>query len=227
MNGNLRKALAALCLTGGLTAVGGCYTYRELVDPCYPERYNYVARQSVNGHFAPQVSNGHILEQTVWNYHFDRGRDRLNAAGEEHLLHLARRRPAPDPMIYLATAQDIAYAPATPDELPKRRRDLDARRRTSIEKYLAAQTADRHLTFQVVVHDPAEVGQHAHPAVITIERHHGLASGQAPGQPTGGGGGAGVSGGGAPIPGPSGGGPPPPTSGTGTPGGSATAVGPP
>ena len=66
---------------------------------------------------APQVSNGHVLDQTVWNYDFEPGTDKLTGGGLEHLAYLARRRPQPDPMVYLQTAQDVAYDPASPDKL--------------------------------------------------------------------------------------------------------------
>src|SRR4051794_34307779 len=112
MKGLITSAILC-CAAAGLT---GCYGYRDLVDPCYPERYEYAARQEVKAALAPQVQNGHVLDQTVWNYHFEPGTDRLNQGGLDHLAHLARRRPAPDPVIYLQTAQpDVVYDPAAPN----------------------------------------------------------------------------------------------------------------
>src|SRR5437016_5223095 len=93
MKGLITKA-ALLCTAAGTV---GCYGYRDIVDPCYPERYEYAARQNVRAALTPQVLNGHVLDQTVWNYHFDpdeKGQPtaRLNAAGLAHLARLARTR---------------------------------------------------------------------------------------------------------------------------------------
>ena len=72
MKGFVTKALAGAALSGGLMS-GGCYHYEKLVDPCWPERYNTVARQEVISSFAPQVQNGHILDQTLYNHQFEPG----------------------------------------------------------------------------------------------------------------------------------------------------------
>src|SRR5438552_461220 len=111
MNGFLKKSATAWLTGAGLAGVG-CYSYRDLVDPCYPDRYNYAAKQEVKEAFAPQMQNGHILDQTVWNYHFEAGTAKLTPGGMDYLAYLARRRPAPDPVIYLQVAQDVVYDPA-------------------------------------------------------------------------------------------------------------------
>jgi len=68
MKGFIRTAvLSCAAAAGGL----GCYGYRDIVDPCWPERYNHAAQMEVKGALAPQVLNGHVLDQTVWNYHFE------------------------------------------------------------------------------------------------------------------------------------------------------------
>jgi hypothetical protein len=69
----------------------------------------------------------------------------------EHLMYLARRRPYPDCTLYLATAHDID--PGAPAD---QRVNLDQRRIQAIQNYLAAETAGRHMNFEVVVHDPPE-----------------------------------------------------------------------
>src|SRR5258708_39055153 len=98
MNGFITRSLSVAVMAGGLAASGGCLPrYHDVVDPCYPDRYNYAARQEVVAGFAPQVQNGHILDQTVWNFYFDAGSDKLNPGGMDKLEQLARRRPAPDP----------------------------------------------------------------------------------------------------------------------------------
>src|SRR5262245_21910936 len=96
MKGFVNKALAGAVLSGSLLA-GGCYHYQKCVDPCYPERYNARARQEVISAFAPQVQNGHTLDQTLYNGQFEPGSDRLTEAGRDQLDTLMRRRPSPDP----------------------------------------------------------------------------------------------------------------------------------
>ena len=107
---------------------------------------------------APQVQNGHILDQTLWNFCFEEGSDKLTEGGRDHLNGLVRRRPNPDGRIYLATARDLGYDPANPQKYVDGRRDLDNRRVAAIQAYLGAQTAGRPMAFEVVVHDPMEVG---------------------------------------------------------------------
>jgi len=158
MNGFIGKTLAAACVAASL-AGAGCCGYYDMVDPCYPQRYNFAARTEVCGSMTPQVKNGHILDQTIWNWMFDAGGERLNAAGMEKLNELVRRRPAADPVVFLATAQvgtDLTYDPAHPEALTENRHELDSKRIVSIQKYLNAQTADRGIAFQVVTHDPTE-----------------------------------------------------------------------
>src|SRR5262249_20338609 len=143
---------------------------------------------------APQVLNGHVLDQTVWNYHFEPGTDRLTQGGIEHLAYLARRRPCPDPMVYLQTAQDVPYDPAAPDKFAEARVNLDNRRIQAVQNYLTAQTAGRHLNFEVAIHDPGEVGLPATPVGITIQKLNMGYQGNLP--TSAGAGGASVSGGG-------------------------------
>lgn len=165
MKGFISRTAAGACLTAGLVAACvGCCGYADVVDPCYPMRYEYAARKEVCEARYQQVHNGHVLDQTVWNWQFERdeknynlGTDKLNPAGMDHLLYLIRRRPCPDQCIYLATAQDIpVYDPEHPEKFSQDRRDLDAKRIAAIQKYISAQTEGRGLTFHVVTHDPAE-----------------------------------------------------------------------
>ena len=154
MKGLISKVVVLLGCSSAL-AGGGCYTYRQVVDPCYPERYWCMARNEVNAAFAPQVANGHVLDQTVWNYHFEPGSATLTPGGLVHLAYLARRRPHADPVVFLQTAQDITYDPANPGNLPVTRQNLDARRVAAVKSYLAAETAGgRPTPFEVVVHNP-------------------------------------------------------------------------
>lgn len=161
MNGFMGKVVRACCLAGGLMAVQGCHHYYDVVDPCYPERYRFQAAQSVREHTATQAHNGHVLDQTLWNHHFEPGTANLTAGGIEHLNYLARRRPHPDPMLFLQTAQDVSYDPATPNKLSENRVALDNKRIQAIKTYLDAHTSGRGLHFDVTVHDPSEVGMAA------------------------------------------------------------------
>jgi hypothetical protein len=163
MKGFIAKTAVAVGLSGGaLVMANGCY-YRDLVDPCYPQRYEYAARMEVNQALAPQVRNGHILEQTVWNYHFEPGTAKLTPGGMEHLAYLARRRPTPDTCIYLQVAEppDIMFDPKAPEKYAEARAKLDNDRILAIQSFLGAETAGRNLAFTVVLHDPAEVGMAA------------------------------------------------------------------
>jgi hypothetical protein len=170
------KALAGTVLAGALGS-GGCYHYQKCVDPCWPQRYNYKARQEVVAAFAPQVQNGHILDQTLYNTAFEEGTDRLTEGGRDQLDTLVRRRPAPDPRIFLATARDIAYDPNNPDGFVLVQRDLDNRRAGAVQKYLGASTAGRPVQFEVVVHDPMPVREHADPVNRSIRLNHNSTSG--------------------------------------------------
>jgi hypothetical protein len=115
------------------------------------------------------VNNGHVLDQTIWNHHFEAGTDKLTGGAKEHLAYLARRRPAPNPTVFLQTAQDVVYDPENPDKFVETRNSLDQRRIQAIQKYLTAQTANRPVPFEIVVHDPAEVGMSAIPVAATIQ----------------------------------------------------------
>lgn len=193
MKGFINKSLMALGCTGALAALQGCECYRNIVDPCYPERYNYQARQETKAALGAQVYNGHVLEQTVWNHDFETGTDRLTPGGMEHLAYLARRRPSVDTVVYLQTAQDVAYdqgdatKPANPNtaKFIETRNDLNNRRTRSIQAFLSAQTSGRNLKFEVVVHDPPEVGIAASYAGLAASRMNGAAEGT---RQTGGGG---------------------------------------
>jgi len=118
MNGFIKKTAAGLLVSAGLSSLGGCVLYRQIVDPCYPERYNYQARSSVREVANAQANAGHTLDQTVWEYFFDKdprtGEDlvtkdaktkdafvTLTPGGKEHLRYIALRPPVPDPVIYL------------------------------------------------------------------------------------------------------------------------------
>jgi hypothetical protein len=176
MKGLVTKLIAAVALAAPL-ASSGCYHYQKCVDPCWPERYNAMARKEVVASFAPQVQNGHTLDQTLYNNAFEMSGDKLAPGGMDQLDTLLRRRPSPDPRIFLATARDLNYDPNNPDSYVRAREDLDNRRATAIQKYVSAQTAGRPMSFEVVVHDPAPVGDHADPVNRSIRLYHNASSG--------------------------------------------------
>ena len=146
MNGFIVRKLGLGVVLASVAAGSGCMggaRYHEAVDPCYPQRYNAAARASVISYFAPQVQNGHVLDQTIWNHHFEAGKATLTPGGQERLAHLVRRRPQPDPRIFLQTAHDIAYDGDAPEEFVDKRQDLDQRRVYAVQHFLAAQMAAR------------------------------------------------------------------------------------
>ncbi|HEV8059146.1 MAG TPA: hypothetical protein VGP68_04715 [Gemmataceae bacterium] len=198
MNGFIKKQAAGLCLIGGLAALSGCACYRDIVDPCYPARYEAESRNLTIGAMAPQVNNGHVLEQTIWNYHFEAGTDKLTPGGVQALAYLARRRPSPDPVIYVQTAQDLTLDAVTVDKFADERGKLDGRRVEAVRKSLAALTAGRGVNFEVLVHDPHEVGMTANFMARQVNLRDAGVQGvlTAPSSSTSGGGGASSGGGG-------------------------------
>jgi uncharacterized membrane protein YgcG len=203
MTTNLRAVTAGALTTLALAGVG-CQTsgrdratlgerYENYVDPCWPQRYSAVARDEALAPFATQAANGEIIAQTVWNYHFEAGTDRLTPSGIETLDMIVRKRPSPDAAVYVQTARDLAYEHDKADKLAADRVALDAKRINQVQKYLAAQAAAKGTTFNVVALDPADPAFYA--------RYPGNAISQLPGRFTPflntGGSGGGASGGGA------------------------------
>lgn len=175
------KTIAVRLFAGAALAApmlsSGCEHYQKCVDPCWPQRYNSKAQQEVVAAFAPQVQNGHALDQTLFNSAFEPGTDKLTAGGRDQLDTLMRRRPSPDPRIFLATARDISYDAEKPDKFVETRNDLDNARTAAIQKYLTVQTAGRPMNFEIVVHDPAPVGDHADPVNRSIRLYHNASNG--------------------------------------------------
>ena len=151
MKGIIRKVALGSCLGGSIALVAGCVPeYRELVDPCWPERYNYQARQSIREAFNAQAANGHMLDQTIWNEHFEAGTAKLTKGGEEHLWYLVRRQPAPDPMVFVQWAHDAKMNAEA----------ISESRRSTVADYLTKAAAARKqaVTFDVAVRDFAPPG---------------------------------------------------------------------
>jgi hypothetical protein len=174
MNRLIRAVLVAAILPVGLASVGcahksgsacgagGCGAgggdghgggrYRNWVDVSWPDRYNYAARQAVVAPFAQQAATGHFLHQTMWNFYFDPGSDKLNPGGMDKLNSLAHATPGPDPRIYLQNAQDVAVTAENMDKVSSLRNDLNGRRAAAIRKYMATQFGPP-LEYEVLVHD--------------------------------------------------------------------------
>ncbi len=187
MNGFIMRVVTAACLGTGLAALGGCKLYDNFVDPCYPERYNAMSRQAVVTPFATQAANGHVLDQTVWAYFFEPGTDKLTLAGQIYLSHLARKRPHPDPKLWVQTAgvTELPFDQAAPDKLINARHDLDGRRVQVVERFLQAHTADRPIAWEVAIHDPPTAGIHSQPMQTSIMQNYATSMGTLPMQGSG------------------------------------------
>ena len=172
----IRAATAAAILTSAFGSVGCMSTgrgdghgaigdhWRNAVDPCYPERYNHAARQATLAPFAQQVHNGHVLNQTLYTYHFEAGTDKLTPAGIEKLDAIARTRPAPDPKLFIQSATDITVTEANAAKIVDLRTDLEAKRAAAIQKYLATVPTFGPVSYEIAVHNPATPGIAAEPA---------------------------------------------------------------
>ena len=165
MNRMFQAGLTLVAAAGTFGSVGCMHSgrpgvqerYAEVVDPCWPERYNAVARQEVLAPFAAQVANGTVVDQTIFNYHFEPGTDKLTPGGYDKLDYLARRRPAPDSRLYLQTTRDVSYDAAKPEVVGTTRADLDAKRIAAVHKYLTASVAPRQIAFEVQVIDTPDL----------------------------------------------------------------------
>ena len=160
MTRSIRAVAATAILAGGLSSAGCAWHpdkniedfYRNAFDVSWPERYNYAARESTLASFAQQSANGHFLDQTIWNWHFEPGTDKLNAGGIEKLDTIARATPAPDPKVFIQTARDIAAGPDNVDRLIAVRDELNAKRAAAVKKYMATQPGIP-APYEVFVHD--------------------------------------------------------------------------
>ena len=161
MKGFIKQFAAGCGFCAILFTLAGCYHYRNLVDPCWPERYNVIARDSVREMHNAQAQAGHELGQTVFTWHFEVNEKgaptaRLNPAGIEALKTISRRKPAPDGQIYLQNAQDIAYTQgANPDHVLRMREQLNLERKKAIEDFMRTQIAVLGGGYHVVVRDLA------------------------------------------------------------------------
>jgi hypothetical protein len=222
MNGFKAKLLTGALGAAGLMAAG-CHTgeWNWHGDPCWPDRYANESRAAVVANFQPQVDNGHILDQTIWNMHFEFGSDKLNGEGMDKLDQLSRRRPQPDTRLFLQTARDITYDADKAADYAAKRVELDSKRVVAIQKYLKATLTGREMAFEVQIHDPVYPGIDVNPGVAPRvyvpspqERSRGA---NVPTVPV-----TGISGAGGAVAAPAGGGAAPPPPPSGSPGSSGT-----
>jgi hypothetical protein len=167
MKGFKTKLLSAAAVAGGMMAAD-CHhgdLDRKHGDPCWPDRYANEARAAAVATFQPQVENGHVLDQTVWNMHFEFGTDKLNGEGMDKLDQLSRRRPSPDTRLFLQTARDISYDAEKPGDYATKRVELDSKRIASVQRYLKATLTGREVAFDIQIHDPAYPGIDVNPGV--------------------------------------------------------------
>ena len=173
------------------------HSHTELFDRCWPQRYSNLSQRGVNRAFAPQVLNGHVLDQTVWNHHFEAGTDKLTLGGIAHLQYISRRRPDPDRTVYLATSNDLSYDPACPERYCGAKQELDALRAAAVQKFMAGSNCGRCADYQILVHDPSDVSVHTIGVDNSVRQMYLRYRGGLANQAGGSGGGAGASGGAA------------------------------
>lgn len=146
--------LTTVSMLAGVCLFTGCYgTYSDLVDPCYPERYNCKSREAVQAACGFQELNGLALEHTVYNYHFKDGTDELLEMGQAHLSRLANRKPAPEQVIYVQSASDVKYNSAKPEEFKKTYEELNQKRLAVVQKYLQMTRGD--VAFSIELSSPS------------------------------------------------------------------------
>jgi hypothetical protein len=170
MNGFITKLVSGTCLSAGLISLVGCTHYRDIVDPCWPQRYNSIAQHNTRDMLNAQSDKGHVLDQTVWNWHFEADpktgapTDRLNGAGIETLKLISRHMPSPDYLVYLQNAQDVPFvAGIAPDILVGQRSQLNERRIQAIQTFLTTQSAAHGGgAYHIAVHDFAPTGNPAY-----------------------------------------------------------------
>ena len=203
----VRAATAALAVAGigtigcthtgqpaGEGAAGGGAIYRQFVDPSWPERYNATARSEVLAPFATQVSNGNVLNQTLWNWYFEPGTDKLTSAGRAKLDSITQTRPAPDTRLYLQAARDVAVTPENIDRVGTTRDDLTSKRAAAVQRYMATQPViGTPVAYEIHVHDAVPPGIAAEFAAAAYRGQiRGYTGVLTPGGGIGGGGGGGA-----------------------------------
>jgi hypothetical protein len=153
MKGFIKQTAATLCFSASLLTVLGCYHYRDIVDPCWPERYNSIAAHSVREIHNAQSDKGHLLDQTIWSDDFDGAK--LKPSAIARLERIAHLEPVPLLLkVYLQDAKLPYDAKKAPEEQIDAREILNQARARAIQAYLATQRSElRPTAYEVLVHD--------------------------------------------------------------------------
>lgn len=130
--------------------------YNKVVDPCPQERYKVSARDNVVQPFDAMANNANNLDVTVWNTHFEAGKENLNAAGLRKIDYIARRLPSPVSKVWIQTARDLPYDAANPQKVVNLRTELDAKRCQAVLAYLSAQPNGQAMHYDVQAHDAVD-----------------------------------------------------------------------
>jgi hypothetical protein len=152
----LALLVGALALASVPSAAGPPNRY-----PRWPSYFDQRARSAVVQPLYHQALNGLILDQTVWNHHFQyQTPAELHSSGVNLLDRLARRHVnsgIPGPLhIYLQTAVDSPYQPGKPGVVIQARQTFDHKRSEAVHAFLDATYPG--LPFVVHVHNPPRVG---------------------------------------------------------------------
>ena len=149
----IKQTAAGLCVAAAAFAIVGCTHYRDVVDPCWPTRYNLMAaNKRPRDERGSRRHKGTNSIKTVWNAFFekdpktDEGTVILNGAGQEFLHSIARRQPVPDFHLWLQYANDIKDA--------SKRDAVGEQRKLAIRTFLTKETKlGGGDNFQIDVHD--------------------------------------------------------------------------
>lgn len=151
MLGRILSKAGLGCAALAVLSVTGCYgTFHEVVDPCYPERYNCKAREEVRAFREMQEANGTAIEQTLYVHYFEPGKASLNDGGIAFLERVSHRRPAPETTIWIQSAQNTYDLDFTKEAgtIAQKRTDLDNARKALVEQFLKVARPD--VAFNVV-----------------------------------------------------------------------------
>lgn len=166
MTRTVRAATAAVMVASGL-AVGCASADRPGVQErfqqvnnnnCWPERPSAMAREAVLHPFETQRNNAAVLDGVLNNLDFEAGSEKLNGVGRDKLDRLARKMPAPDPKVYVQTANDVPYDDNAPEKAVAARVELDQKRAQTVLAYLNTRPNTRGAAFEVQSIDIADPG---------------------------------------------------------------------
>jgi len=179
MKRGTRKTWLAGLLSASLVSLTGCYgTYNDLVDPCYPERYNCQARAEVQSRIAMQSKNGLDIEQTLYNYHFKPNSADIAPSGQNLLTRVATRRPSAFKEVFVQNSFDAVtdanFDPATAGATADKIRELNKNRRDAVLAFLNSRSpamAD-NTPWKVEISFPSRVGMYSREAAIAVDLMH-------------------------------------------------------